>query len=399
MSFTVAILATLDTKGDEAAFLKAAVEDEGCAALLVDFGLYPPLRARADVTREQVLAAIGEPADGLVHRRGRDEALRLMTQALIATAQGLARQQRVHGLVALGGSVGTAVATAVMAALPLPLPKVLVTTVPTIAARGGAASDVVVVPSWLDLAGLNRGTRTTLRRAAAVVCGAAAVPREERGRPVVLLTSLGVVTPAALNLRELFAKRGMEVAVFHGHGTRARVLGEFLGPEEVAGEVRLAHTELYGQLLGGGAPASPEAAPGDYRHPLVAVPGALDLIVTGSERAQGPGYAERKVLEHTPAVRLLRVTKEEARHLAQLLVGRTALHPGPRAIAVPTGGFSMHSGPGQPFDDPAVDAAFIESLLKHAAGSLPVQLIDAHINAPTFAEAVVALLERLGERR
>ncbi len=56
---TIVVLATLDTKGHEAQYLREQIERQGDKALVVDTGVVGTPAARADVTREEVASAGG----------------------------------------------------------------------------------------------------------------------------------------------------------------------------------------------------------------------------------------------------------------------------------------------------------------------------------------------------
>ena len=134
----IAVLCTLDTKSEHAAFVARIIEDRGHAAVLIDIGvLGEPGGASgvaATITRRDIADAAGANLDALVAAKDRGSALAVMAAGAAATVTRLERDGALDGVIGLGGGSGTAVASAAMRALPVGFPKVMISTMPQIAA-------------------------------------------------------------------------------------------------------------------------------------------------------------------------------------------------------------------------------------------------------------------------
>ncbi len=388
---TIVVLATLDTKGREAAYLSQRVKEAGAQPVVMDLGLRQARGWAGDVSRGRVARAAGQRARGLVDRVGREEAVRVMAQGAGRLLERMAARGTLDGVVALGGSVGSAMALEATAGLPLGVPKVVVTTLPPAAiGQGQAPADLVLVHCPVDLIGLNAITRRTLAQASEAVVGMASVRSRDQAEapPVIGVTCLGVVTPGVLHLQALLERRGYEVVVFHGVTNVDTVMGQLAASSQVAAEVRVAAMDLLLELLSGRA--SDRDSQGE--HPVVYAPGALDMLIMRPDRASDSRYEGRQQVRHSPNVTLVRTSEDEARQLGRLLARRVG-QLGPRGnVVVPLRGFSMHSAPGEQFYDPAADAAFLEAL----KGELPRRMepveVNANINDKKFAGALARAL-------
>lgn len=393
----VVILGTCDTKGAELAFVRERIREGGAGALLVDYGLRPPMLVEPDVPATQVAAAGGEAFEGLLERRGREGALAVMTRGLEALLGEHLRRGRLHGVIALGGSVGSAVAGEVMQHLPLGLPKLIVSTAPMAGMRALGTRDVGLMATTVDLLGLNRVTRAVLGNAAAAMA-AMALGRERRGevvaasgRPVVGVSCLGVVTPGALALTVELEARTFEVIAFHLPFLSGSILAEVAPPGQLAGEIRLAATELMIEVVSGNLATDEDLARAPERTEgpaLVLVPGALDMLILPTGSAAQEAYRERRRIQHTPDVVLLRTTLAEMRELARVTARRANSHPGPARVVVPLGGFSAHDFPGGAFEDEEARRAYLKQVAEAVHPRVRVVPVPAHVNDARFARAL-----------
>src|ERR1044071_4480368 len=169
---TIAILGTMDTKGDEHAYVADLIRQRGHKILVIDVGTLGDPKLQPNVTREEVAAAANVDLQALVAKQDRGEAVAAMSRGAPIVLAKLAAEKRIDGVISLGGGGGTAIATAAMRALPIGFPKVMVSTL----ASGNTAQyvdvkDIVMFPSIVDVAGLNRISRLILTRAAGAICG------------------------------------------------------------------------------------------------------------------------------------------------------------------------------------------------------------------------------------
>jgi uncharacterized protein (UPF0261 family) len=396
---TVLLLGTLDTKGDELAFLRERLRDAGVGVLLADVGTLEPATVEADFTREQVGAEAGVDVEALRAAGDRGAAIAGMADAAAALARRLYDEGRIHGVLSAGGSGNTAIATAAMQALPVGVPKLMVSTMAagdTSDYVGGVA--VTMMASVTDVAGLNSISARILANAAGAMAGMvnAPAPRVEDGRPLVAATMFGVTTPCVTRAREELERRGYEVLVFHATGTGGKAMEALVEGGLLTGVLDVTTTELCDDLVGGvlsAGPARLEAA-GRAGVPQVVSLGALDMVNFGARDSVPPKFEDRNLYVHNPSVTLMRTTPEECAELGRRIAGKLAAATGPTSLFVPLGGVSMIDVEGQPFHDPEADAALFEALREGLEGS-SVELIELehNVNDEEFADAMVDKLD------
>src|SRR3954451_2782270 len=392
---TVLLVGTLDTKGDEYAFLRDRLRAAGVGTLIVDVGTQGPPRVEPDVPREQVAAAAGVDLAALADRGG---ALAYMRGTALVVVRRLFEEGRCQGVLAAGGSGGTAIATAAMRALPIGVPKLVVSTMASGDTSGYVdVSDVGLLPAVTDVAGLNSISAGVLARAAAAMAGMVTMTPVDLGaaRPVVAATMFGVTTPAVTAARAELERRGYEVLVFHATGTGGRAMESLVEAGLVAGVLDLTTTELADDLVGGVLSAGPHRleAAGRRGVPQVVSLGALDMVNFGPRESVPARFADRTLHVHNPSVTLMRTTAQECAELGRRLGAKLSAATGPVALFVPLRGISAIAGEGGPFFDAAADAALLAGLRATLAPAVEVHEVDAHINDRAFAVATAARLD------
>jgi uncharacterized protein (UPF0261 family) len=395
----IAVLATLDTKGREAEFLAHRIEDRGRKTTIIDIGLLGTPLVRADISRADVARAA--PGGPRAVAQDRETAMNAVAEGAAELLRGLFSRGELAGVVALGGSKGTWMATSAMRQLPWGLPKMMVAaTVPTDLRHYSGTSDLVFFSSVVDLAGLNSMTELLLTRAAAMIAAAvsATVDRQPAG-PAVAMTMAGVVTACGLRVEQGLRDRGFEPVVLPANGVGGEALEEMVNSGVMHGVVDLALQELSNQVVGGVCVAGPDRLEGASRLglPQVIVPGGTDFANFAGRSGVPAHYRERKLIDHTPAVTLMRLTAAESNLTGQLVGKKIAAGKGATEVIIPLRGFSSYDQSGAPFADPAADLAFVEGLRDAAQGDVVITERDEHINDPAFADVVVATFARLSD--
>ncbi|GAA5483705.1 Tm-1-like ATP-binding domain-containing protein [Haloferula sargassicola] len=386
---TIAVLGTLDSKGEEHAFLAGCIRARGHEVLLIDVGSGAPPSIGPDISRQEIAAAAGLDLAGLVARRDRGECVTAMSAAAPVLVSRLVAEGRIQAIISAGGGGGTAIGTAVMRALPLGFPKLMVTTL----ASGNTAayvgtSDLVMMPSIVDVAGLNSVSRGVFSRAAGAICGMVEAPAEAaRGKPLVVASMFGNTTDCVNEAKRIVEEAGYEVLVFHATGTGGRAMEALIGSGMVAGVLDLTTTEWADELAGGILSAGPARldAAGKAGIPAVIAPGCLDMINFGERPTVPERFKERVIYPHNPQVTLVRTSVEESRELGRILAEKANSYRGPVAIMLPAGGLSVIGEEGGPFHDPEADAALFAAV--EDACRREVERIPAAINDPVFAAA------------
>ena len=402
---TIAVLGTLDTKGEEHAFVAEVIRARGHTPLLIDVGTLEAPTIRPDISREEVARAAGLDFAALRSRRDRGESVAAMSQAAPAILVRLLTENRIDGVISLGGGGGTAIATAGMRALPIGFPKLMVSTLASgHTAQYVGVKDIVMMPSIVDVAGLNRISRQILTRAAGAICGMveALVPAAATDKPVIVASQFGNTTDCVTRARQLLEQAGYEVLVFHATGTGGRTMESLIEAGLVTGVLDITTTEWADELVGGILGAGPTRCEAAAKHgvPAIVTPGCLDMVNFGSPESVPAKFAGRSFYQHNPQITLMRTTPDECQRLGEILAEKVNGSKAPVTVLIPLRGISVISAMGQPFHDPAADAALFASLKANLRKDIPVRELDCTINDPAFAEACVEeLLKNIAARR
>ncbi len=400
MSFrTIAILATLDTKGAEAQFLREQIEKSGDKCLVIDTGVVGSPQAAADITREEVAEAGGTPLQELLQNPSREVAAPVIAAGATNIVSKLVDEDQVHGIVALGGTQGTTLCTRVMRALPYGFPKIMVSTM----ASGNVApwvdiKDITMMFSVTDILGLNPVMRKILANAAGAACGMTHVEieLEQSEKPLVAITTVGITTVGAMKAIEVLEAAGYETIVFHAIGTGGRAM-EAMMEQGIIGAVLDYSTievsnEMHGALLAGGPDRL--TAAGKLGLPQVLSAGALEVLVFNEPDTVPEKFKDRTLIPHSPQITDVRLNREEMIEVGKE-VARRLQHTKDKAVfMIPAGGFDSYAVPGQGFHDPEADAAFVETLKAGLPPNIEVIERATHIEDPAFAtEAAERLID------
>jgi len=403
---TIAVLGTLDSKGQEHAHLAELIQRNGFATLLIDVGTGSLPTVKPDITREEIAADCGMDLTRLIARQDRGECVGAMSEAAPQLVARLASEGKIDGIISLGGGGGTAIGSAVMRALPFGFPKVMVSTL----ASGNTAhylgsKDITMIPSIVDVAGLNRISKMIFARAAGAICGMTAAPMEvptakQSGldRPLIAASMFGNTTACVEQAREILEAAGYEVLVFHTTGTGGKTMESLIAEGLIAGVLDITTTEWADELVGATLSAGPTRleATGHAGIPAIVTPGCLDMANFGERQSVPSKYQGRNFHIHNPQVTLMRTTAEECAELGRILAGKVNGYTAPVTVLLPTKAISIISAQGQPFHDPAADAALFNAIKTHLSDSVELIEVDAEINDLEFSKACAeALLKHL----
>lgn len=404
---TVLLLGSLDTKGDEYRYVKSRLNQLGVAVILADFGILRDPVVTPDISAEllanragQSLLQLREAKD--VHG-ARAEAIDTMASGAALLAEDLRSQGRISAIFGLGGGEGSTVISAAMRALPLGFPKLLVSTMtPTNVGAYFGNSDLTLMHSVTDIAGINRVSKRMLDNAAAMAAGMALfgtaeastrIPGDQDGRPLVAISMFGTTTRGADEIRRLLDANGFESVAFHAVGSGGAAMEEMVRSGLVDAVIDLTPSEVTDELFGGVFSAGPRRleAAAEAGIPQVIAPGALGQITFGAsdtvpDRFKSDG---RKILTHSPSVTIVRANAEESREIADAVADKILRSSGPVAVVLPLGGLSDYEQPGAPLADDEADQALFSTLHRRLDGRVPVLDRDEDINSPEFADLMV----------
>ncbi len=398
---TIAVLGTFDTKGHEHAYLAERIRERGHRALLIDVGTGAPPTIAPDISRDEILLATEETA-GLVRQNlDRGAAGAAMSRAAPVHLARLYESHRIEGVISLGGGCGTSIATAAMRALPLGFPKVMVSTLASgNTAHSLAEKDLVMVPSIVDVSGLNRISRPVFCRAAGIVTGmidATPVP-DPSDKPLVVASMVGNTTECVETARAILGEAGFEVVVFHATGTGGRTMESIIASGIVSGVLDITTTELADELAGGVLSAGMHRldAAASLGIPAVVAPGCLDMINFHGPETVPSRFADRLIYEHNAQVTLVRTSPDECAALGEVIAQKLNAYRGPVTVLLPLKGVSALGAPGHPFHDAEADEALFAAFRDHLDEGIEIREIDTNINDHHFAEACAdALLENM----
>ena len=382
------VVGTADTKGAELRFLAEAIRAQGGNPVVVDVGIRSP-GIVPDISASDV-ADFGTP--GLLALTDRGAAVSAMAEAF---TRFLAARKDVAAVIGIGGSGGTAIVTAGMRALPIGLPKLMVSTL----ASGDTApyvgvSDIVMMPSITDLAGLNRISRVILERAAAAITAMAASPMAPPSDlPAIGLMMFGVTTPAVTQILERLGP-SVEGLVFHATGTGGRSMEALVDSGLLTGVLDITTTEIADLLCGGVLPAGPDRLDCIARTgvPWLGSVGACDMVNFWAPETVPARYQGRLFYHHNANITLMRTTPEECAAIGRWIAHKLNLCAGPVHVLLPELGLSALDIAGGPFFDPRADAALFDALEAglHRTATRRLTRLPLHINDPAFADAAVS---------
>ena len=398
----IALVGTLDTKGDEYRYLRDCVKRAGGTALLLDAGVRGAPTVPPDITREAIAEAGGSRIEDLQGAGDRAAALDVMGRGAGRFLTGLVGRGECDGVLCAGGSGGTAVAVAALRALPFGFPKLIVSTqIPSAAGLLAGGSDVFLMSPVSDIAGLNRVTRTVLSNAAAAIVGAAGSPGSvTREAGLVFATMLGLTTAGVTFASRRVQEAGYEVVTFHPTGEGGRAMEGMLGRMATCGMLDLTTVEIADEVVGGVKSAGPDRLRGAGRLglPQVVSTGGADMVRFGPKATIPARFDGRTFHSHSEMVTLMRTTPEECYRIGVTIGERLSASSGPTVLMVPARGASELSVPEGAFHDPEADAALVAGIRDSTAGAaVDVAILDTHINDPAFAaEAADRLLTMMG---
>ncbi len=400
---TVVLVGTLDTKGEEYAFLADRIRERGVDVVLVDAGIVGAPLTTPDVSREEVAAAVGANVQALADAGDRGAAVETMARGAAEIVKRLHAEGRLDAIGGLGGSGGSSLATYAMRQLPIGVPKLMVSTVASGDTSPYVGSvDVTMMYSVVDVAGINRISAQIITNAAAALAGMAKakVPPLGEEKPLITASMFGVTTAAVTTARERLEELGYEVLVFHQTGAGGGSMEELIKAGFITGSLDVTTTEFCDLVAGGVLVAVPDRleSAGKSGIPQVVSLGALDMVNFGPMDTVPERYRDRNLYVHNPTITLMRTTPDECREIGRIIAEKLNGATGPTVLFVPLRGVSAIAIEGQVFHDPEADAALFDTIRELIDPSkVEVHEIEADVNDPAFALAMANRLHELIE--
>jgi uncharacterized protein (UPF0261 family) len=397
MKKRVLLIATLDTKGREAAYVKECIESTGVEALLMDIGTLLPPHVRPDITRYELAEAAGYNLREVASGKDRSGAVRAVEEGGVLVAGRLHKEGRIDGVFGMGGGTGTAVVTRIMRALPFGVPKLVVSTVASRDIRQFIETkDIVMFHSVADLLGFNEFIRLILAQAShAISAMVAAGSTLKEGRPMVAVTAYGINSVCAALAEPILVAKGYEMIGFHANGCGGMAMEEMISQGLISGVLDLTPHEIADEMFGGycrGIGPSRLETAGKVGVPLVFAPGGLDNAVFSPHYPMPEALEGRKMHAHDERF-CVRMGPEEMVKFAGIVAERLNGSRGPVHVLIPVKGWSEADKEGMALFDPHTDSIFVAALRKVLKPSILIEEMDVHISEPSFAERAVTILD------
>ncbi|NNL77243.1 MAG: Tm-1-like ATP-binding domain-containing protein [Desulfobacterales bacterium] len=402
MTKTIVVMGTMDTKGLELAYLAQQVSLGGCHPLLMDVGAQAASDTDADITAAQVAAVIGEDID-TIRALPRGEAVEKMVAAASVYLKKMVQSGEAHGVIGVGGSGGTTICAAAMRALPYGVPKFMVSTLASGNTRWHVdIADIIMIPSLLDIGGLNPMLEMVLNNAAQGIAGMVKghYAYQASGKKVISMTMYGTTTPGVSRARQVVDDAGFETWVFHASGVGGRTMEELMSMGRIHAVMDMTLAEVGAHLVGGLHDAGPlrlEMA-AQLGLPQVIVPGAADTIVLPPRDQVPEKFKNRTLNFHNPTMTTMRTSGEENVAIAEFIANKLNQAKGPVVVVLPLGGLSSIDRPDKIFYDPEANGALFETLKKKLSSGIELIEDEHHLDDPEFAirvgQKMVSLLNR-----
>lgn len=394
----IAILATLDTKGEEAAYIRERLEALNCSATIIDIGPQGPPSVRPDIDHLEVARQGGWELPALLKRGGRDRIMEIMGKGARKLLSLLFFEGRIDGVIGLGGNQGSAISAIAMQELPFGFPKYLVSTVASGNIRPYVGcKDIGVVFSVGDfLGGANPVISSILTNAVAAVVGMAKHGRRVAAAPgqkTIAVTALGNTEPAASRAVKSLRARGFQVVAFHASGAGGSAMEELIAGGLIDGLLDLTPHELTEEVAGAGIyqPVHPGrmTAAGQKGIPQVISTGGMEYLCFGPRESIPMKLRHRKTYMHNPFNANLKVSRREMAETGRVMAERLNIATGPTAVLIPKKGWSVYGAPGGVLYDGAGNRAFLKALKERLRKDIELTEIDAHINDDLFVDGCV----------
>lgn len=395
---TILLIATLDTKGEEAAYIREAIERCGIGVIVLDTSMRGDVQALPDGIRRDEVAIAGGSTYAEVQEMPRLRAEEIMIAGVAELVTRLYAQRRFHGVIGIGGSDGTLLATAGMRCLPFGVPKLMISAMACGNTRFGdyvGTKDVMILPSVVDFIGTNEIICKVLDNAVGALLGMveAGVQPTVASKNLVAVTMYGQTMPAAMAGRPLLEAAGLTPIAFHPNGVGGEAMEEFIRQGVFVAVWDLTTQELSDQYLmerPSGGPARLETA-GKYGLPQVVVPGCVDFV-WGAPEVMNQRFPGRITYQFNPQVQLVKLTPDEVAGVARKMADKLNRSHGTTALVLPLRGVSMFDAAAGPLYQPEVNAALFATLRTHVGTQVEMVEVDAHINDPVFAKVCVTRL-------
>ncbi len=399
----IAIIATVDTKGEEVAYLKKIIEQRGHNSKVIDVGILGPPLNEPDVSNEEIARLGGWDLKELTKIKKRDQIIQIMGEGAARCLEDLYNNHKVDGVIGIGGNQGTAISSIAMKVLPIGFPKCIVSTVVSGNIRPFIGNkDILILFSVADfIGGPNIVTKTILSNAIDALIGMVEFDRglQSNFQKTVAISALGNTELAVKYAIKCLKEKGYHPIPFHASGAGGSAMEELMGYGIISAVLDITPHELSEEVVGLGAYIPVKSGrltvAGRLGLPQVVSTGALEYLCFGPMESIPVQLRRRKIYMHNPYNANVRLSIKEMGKIGQVMAERLNQAKGPVAVLIPLKGWSIYGSIGGPLYNPKGNRTLINSLKKHLNPNIYLEEVDAHINEPYFIDKCINILINL----
>ena len=400
----IVIIATLDTKGEEVSYLKELILRHGYQPFTIDIGCGGEAKLEADITADEVARAAGTEIKKLRGSQERAKGSEVMIKGAVAKLNALCQEGDVEGMISIGGASTMVMAASIMREMPYRIPKLILSSVASVsgADRLLGNTGITLMSSLIDTRGLNSLLKAQLSRAAGAICGMVEgeipPPHPTEGKPMVAMSTYGYVENCARYIREMIGEK-YELIGFHAGGMPEVAMEKLIEEDLFSGVIDLVPSSITNEKFDGSRISWPRRleVAGEKGTPQIVAPAGVDTIsrtgLTSEELAP-----ELKIRKHY-FMDALRVTvwlnAEELKNIASIYAEKLNKAVGPTKFLIPKRGWLSIEKEGSEFYYPEGIQAFVDGLKPKLKAEIEVREVDANIEDPVFAQAVVDAFEEV----
>jgi len=391
------IIATMDTKGEEALYLRDLLKKLNGEPLLMDLSMrYGDRPIESGISATEVANAGGCSLDELSHSKDMTTNMKCMVKGAITIARKLVTDGKLSGVLGIGGCTGTLMITKVLQSLPFGIPKVMVSPAaaqPGLSNQFLKTSDIMLFHSVIEIFGFSDPVRNILERAAYALHGMAqgpVVPPIIDRERAVAMTMMSPCEKCARSVRLTMEQQGYQVIGFHANGIGDRAMEGMIGSGQFRGVIDLAPggvgEHLYRFMRDAGSNRLETAG-------RLGIPQVISMCgvnhITPSRSMMKPKHRKRRKYDLDAFRTWIRMTPKELREISSVLAGKLNRSAGAVKILVPLKGWSSVDSPDSPTYDPEEDMIFVRELRGKLRKEIEIIQVDANMEDPEFARAVV----------
>ncbi|EAR00779.1 Tm-1-like ATP-binding domain-containing protein [Maribacter sp. HTCC2170] len=398
---TVLIIGCFDTKGEDFDFLYNCLLEQNIEVISINTGVLGTTKLfPVTIDSVTIAEAAGTSLFNLIEDGDRGRALEKMGEGASIIISELMTKKKIDGFIGMGGGGGTYVFLSAVNKIPFGIPKLCLTTLATKDLSEHIGSkDITLIPSIVDVAGLNKISRILINQAAGALVGMMNVidKSQSQTRGSIAISIFGNTTPCVDRCSKILRKKEFDVLSFHAVGAGGKTMEDLVLDDCFDAVLDITTTELADDLCGGICSAGPErlTAAGKMGIPQVVVPGCLDMVNFGALKTVPRHYQQRQLFSWDPNVTLMRTNKAENKILGTSFAQKLNDSQGKVVVLLPMKGISKISREGEVFYAPDVDNVLFDSIKQNLSPEIPIIEVDTDINHAKFADIAVMELLKL----